>query len=48
LLDELDTLALGVDDIVEENRLLPLMDNDALDIARETLPAKRAYTNDTS
>lgn len=42
LLDELNTLAFGVDDIDEEKRLLRLMDNDALDIARETLPAKKA------
>jgi hypothetical protein len=42
LLDELNTLAFGVDDIDEEKRLLRFMDKDALNIARETLPAKKA------
>ena len=42
LLDELNTLAFEVDDIDEEKRLLRLYDNDALEIARETLPAKKA------
>jgi hypothetical protein len=41
LLDELNTLAFEVDDIEEEKRLLRLYDNDALEIARETLPAKK-------
>lgn len=41
LLDELNTLAFEVDDIEEEKRLLRLNDNDALEIARETLPAKK-------
>jgi hypothetical protein len=42
LLDELNTLAFGVDDIGEEKRLLRFTDIDALDVARETLPVKIA------
>ena len=42
LLDELNTLAFEVDDIEVEKRLLQLYDNDALEVARETLPAKKA------
>lgn len=41
LLDELNTLAF-LDDIEEEKRLLRFRNSDALDTARETLPAKKA------
>jgi hypothetical protein len=43
LLDELNTLAFEVDDIEEEKRLIQLNEpKDAIDVARESLPARPA------
>lgn len=43
LLDELNTLAFGVEDIEEDKRLIQLNDpGDAIDLARAKLPAKPA------
>ncbi len=42
LLDELNSLAFEVDDIEEEKRLIRLLENDAIERAREKLPARPA------
>jgi len=42
VLDELENVAFGVEDIEEEKRLLRLKDADAISKARETLPARKA------
>lgn len=41
VLDELEGVALGVEEIAEENRLLQLTEPDAIQKAREKLPARK-------